>query len=237
MTLISHLEELRKRLIICLISLLVTTILAFNIVETLQWVLMKPAGNLQLIFVSPPEALMANFRLAFIAGVIFAMPLILFQCLSFVTPALQGDEKKIIFPAVFFMVLFFCLGVSFAYFTVFPFTIRFFMNFASDVVQPMFTIANYLAFAANFIFSFGIVFQMPLLFYILGRLDVVRAQFLRTHRKYALLIIVIVSALLTPPDVVSQLMMAGPLMALYELGILLVVFSQRKSEVADVKHS
>jgi sec-independent protein translocase protein TatC len=238
-SLIEHLEELRKRLLICLIALIVTTVLGFTFVDLLREILTRPAGDMQLIFVSPPEALMANFRLAFIAGIILAMPLVLYQLLAFVLPALYKEEKKIIIPAVLAMLVFFALGVSFSYFTVFPFAIRFFLNFASDTVQPMFTITNYLSFATSFIFAFGVVFQMPLVFYILGRLHVVNARFLRTYRKYALLIIVVVSALLTPPDVVSQMMMAGPLFGLYELGILLVAFSQRgkkKVETEDIEN-
>jgi sec-independent protein translocase protein TatC len=226
-TLVEHLEELRKRLMICAVTVVGATAMGFTFVDRLQNILTRPAGNLQLIFVSPPEALMANFRLAFIAGLILAMPLVLYQVLVFVMPGLHQDEKKIIIPAVLAMVVLFAMGVSFSYLTVFPFAIRFFMNFATESVHPMFTISNYLTFATNFIFAFGVVFQLPLVFYVLGRLRVVNAPFLRANRKYALLIIVILSAVLTPPDVVSQVMMAGPLMALFELGILLVVLSQR----------
>lgn len=225
-SLIEHLEELRKRLLICVVIIIAATVMGFTLVDFLRVVLTRPAGDMQLIFVSPPEALMANFRLAFIAGLVLSMPLVLYQMLAFVMPGLYKEEKRVIVPAVFAMVVFFGLGVSFSYFSVFPLAIRFFINSASDTVQPMFTITNYLTFATNFIFSFGVVFQLPLLFYILGKLNVVSAGFLRRHRKYAYLLILVVSALLTPPDIVSQLMMAGPLIGLYELGVFLVVFSQ-----------
>ena len=227
LTLFGHLEEVRKRLIIIAIVVLLTTIMSFTFVEQLQWILTRPAGQLEMIFVSPPEALLANIRLAFLAGLTLAMPLILYQIIAFVLPGLYKDEKKVIVVSVFFMVIFFLLGVSFGYFIVFPFSIRFFMNFASDTVLPMFTITNYLTFASNFILAFGFVYQMPLVFYLLGRFGIVSAEFLRSNRKYALLVIVVLSSVLTPPDIVSQLMMTGPLMVLYEIGIFLVVFSQR----------
>ncbi|MDW7651071.1 MAG: twin-arginine translocase subunit TatC [Bacillota bacterium] len=231
-SLIQHLEELRKRLIICVICVFAATVMGFTLADRLHKLLLRPAGNLELIFVSPPEALMANFRLAFMAGLVMAMPLLLYQLLAFILPGLYKDETKVIIPAVLAMVVFFALGVGFAYFTVFPFAIQFFINFASETVSPMFTISNYLSFATSFLFGFGVVFQLPILFWVLGRLGVVDAAFLRRHRKYAVLVIVIASAVLTPPDVISQAMMAGPLMLLYELGILLVVLSRRTKRAA-----
>lgn len=232
-TLTEHLEEARKRLIICVVCIFVATVMSFSLVDLLRWILIRPAGHLDLIFVTPPEALMANIRLAFIAGLILSMPLILYQLLMFVVPGLHKQEKKLLIPAILAMVFFFALGVSFAYFTVFPFAIRFFMGFASDTVTPMFTISNYLTFATNFIFAFGVVFQLPIVFFVLGSLGIVGAPFLRKFRKHALLVIILLSAFLTPPDIVSQIMLAGPLMVLYELGIFLVVVSQRKKNTAE----
>ncbi|EEG77645.1 twin-arginine translocase subunit TatC [Dethiobacter alkaliphilus] len=167
-TLTEHLEEARKRLIICVVCIFVATVMSFSLVDLLRWILIRPAGHLDLIFVTPPEALMANIRLAFIAGLILSMPLILYQLLMFVVPGLHKQEKKLLIPAILAMVFFFALGVSFAYFTVFPFAIRFFMGFASDTVTPMFTISNYLTFATNFIFAFGVVFQLPIVFFVFG---------------------------------------------------------------------
>ena len=231
-TLTEHLEEVRKRLIICVVCIIAATIVGFFFVNWLRWLLIRPAGELELIFITPSEALMADIRLSFMAGLILAMPMILTQLLLFVMPGLNKNEKKMIVPAILAMLFFFALGVSFSYFVVFPFSIRFFMGFASDSVMPMFTISNYLGFATNFIFAFGIVFQLPIVFYVLGSLGIVGAPFLRKFRKHALLVIVVISAFLTPPDVVSQMLLAGPLMGLYELGIILVVFSQRKKKKA-----
>lgn len=229
LTLVQHLEELRKRLFICIGCLLLTTIVSFAFADLLHAILLKPAGKLELIYVTPPEAMMANLRLAFMAGLVLSMPVLLFQLLAFITPGLHSHEKKIIIPAVLAIVVFFALGVLFAYYIAFPYAISFFMNFTSAQVKPMFTISNYLSFITKFLFGFGVIFELPILFLVLGTLHLVSAAFLRKNRKYALLIIAIVSAILTPPDVVSQIMMMFPLFLLYELGIWLVVFSQRVS--------
>lgn len=235
LSLLEHLEELRRRLFICVIFVAVGTVAGFAFVERIRKLLIRPAGELSLIYVNPPEALVANIRLAFIAGIILALPLILYQVLAFIFPALYKNEKKIIIPIVFFMLIFFAGGVSFAYFTVFPFAITFFLNFAGEDLAAMFTITNYLSFATSLLFAFGLVFQTPLLFYVLGKLNIVSAKFLRRNRKYAVLIIVILSAVITPPDVVTQIMLAIPLIFLYELGVILVVISQRgRKDVPDI---
>ncbi|MBS4022211.1 MAG: twin-arginine translocase subunit TatC [Dethiobacter sp.] len=233
MGLLDHLEELRTRLFICISGLVVTTAVSFAFVDFLRSLLTRPAGDMTFIYTRPAEALMANIRVAFIAGVIFAMPLILTQFILFISPALYKNEKKVIIPTVLAMLLFFVLGFSFAYYTVLPFAIRFFIGFASHDLTPMFTISEYLGFATQFLFSFGFVFQMPLVFLFLGKLNIVTPGFLRKNRKYALLIIFVFAAILTPPDVFSQIMMAVPLMFLYELGIMLVVISQRRRKKED----
>ena len=231
LTIVGHLEELRKRLIICLITFAITTAGSFIFVDKLREIIIRPAGEIQLIFITPPEALMADLRLAVMFGLALALPVLVCQLLAFVLPGFETGEKKLIVPAVIAVVFFFSLGVLFAYFIIFPFSVRFFLTFASDALLPMFTISNYLSFAVNFIFAFGIVFQMPLLFYLLGHLNIINAKILRRYRKYALLIILILATFLTPPDVFSQLMMGIPLYGLYELGILLVAASQRKKKV------
>ncbi len=232
-TLVDHLEELRKRLFISVIVLFITTIIGFLFVDMLRYFLVSPAGNLELIYVTPPEALMANIRLAFMGGLVLSMPLITYQLLAFVFPGLSKNEKKAIIPVVFFMFIFFAAGISFAYLVVFPFAVTFFLSFATDNLTALFTITNYLSFATNFLFAFGMVFQLPLLFFALGKMNLVTPGFLRSNRKYALLIMVIVAALITPPDVVSQIMLVLPLVLLYELGVLLVVLSQRGKKKAN----
>lgn len=230
LTIMGHLEELRQRFTICIIALGITTAGSFLLVDKLREIMIRPAGQIQLVFITPPEAFLADLRLAIMFGLALALPILVYQILAFVLPAFESYEKKLILPVVIAVIVFFILGVLFAYFILFPFSVRFFLTFASDTLQPMFTVSNYLAFAVNFIFTFGLVFQMPLLFFLLGSFNLVEANLLRRCRKYALLVVLILAAVLTPPDVVSQLMMGLPLYGLYELGILLVAASKRREK-------
>jgi sec-independent protein translocase protein TatC len=212
--LFKHLEELRTRLFISFIVVVVATLICFAFVDYLRVIMLRPAGDLRLIYVTPPEALMASIRIAFVTALALTMPFILTQLMLFVAPALYKDERRMLAPIVLAMVFFFALGVSFAYFVVLPFAIRFFLNFATDDLAAMFTISNYLSFVTSFIFSFGLVFQLPLVFLFLGKLNLINARFLRQNRKFAILIIAIASAVITPPDVFSQIMMGIPLLGL-----------------------
>lgn len=233
MTIIHHLEELRKRLIICFVVLVITASFSFSYVDEIRKLLVKPAGKLELIYISPPEALMVNIRLAIISGVIIAMPIFVYHFLAFLMPALYKNEKKMIIPVVFAMIIMFSIGIMFAYRIAFPFAIAFFLQFASEDLVAMFSITQYTTFVTQFILTFGLVFQLPIVFLFLGVLNIVTAPFLRKIRKYMVLVIVIVSAIITPPDVVSQIMVAGPLLVLYEIGIILVMivqFKKRKKE-------
>ncbi|SET07517.1 sec-independent protein translocase protein TatC [Natronincola peptidivorans] len=226
MSVIHHLEELRKRLIICLVALLLTSVISFMFVEEIRYLLIRPAGSLELIYISPPEALMANIRLAILAGIILAMPILIYQFLAFIMPALYKSEKKLLIPIVFGMLVMFSVGIAFAYTIAFPFAITFFLQFASQDVIPMFTITQYISFVTQFLLTFGLVFQLPLFFLILGTMNIVTAPLLRRIRKYVVVAIAIGAAIITPPDIISQLMIAAPLLVLYEIGILLVAVIQ-----------
>jgi sec-independent protein translocase protein TatC len=226
MSIIHHLEELRKRLLICLLVLVVTAGASFFYVDEIRRLLVKPAGSLELIYISPPEALMVNIRLAILAGIMLAMPVFVYQFLAFILPALYKNEKHILIPVVFGMILMFIAGIYFSYSIAFPFAITFFLKFASTDLVPMFTITQYTSFVTQFLLTFGLVFQLPLLFLFLGMINVVTAPMLRRIRKYVILVIFIGAAIITPPDVVSQIMIAGPLWVLYEVGIVLVMVVQ-----------
>ncbi len=228
MTIWEHLGELRKRIIIIVITILVAAVVCFVFVNELLHFLIKPAPDLQLIFTSPPEALAAQVRLAVQVAVIITLPLNLIQLLIFIMPALKESERKTILPLFAAISIFFFLGVAFCYYLVIPFAVRFFMGFGTEKLTPMFSISSYLSFITSFLLSFGAVFQTPLLFWVLGMLGLLTSDFLRSNRKYAVLIITIVAAIMTPPDVVSQILMAIPLVFLYEAGTLLVRLAERR---------
>jgi sec-independent protein translocase protein TatC len=138
----------------------------------------------------------------------------------FVAPGLYDREKKLMLPIVFLSSIFFIGGALFGYFIVFPWGFKFFLGFATETIRPMPSMKEYLGFSAKLLLAFGLVFELPLVLTFLARLGIVSVDFLKKNRKYALLLFFVGAALLTPPDVVTQVMMAMPLMVLYEISIL-----------------
>lgn len=237
-------EELRKRLIIITVTVFVFAIISFAFSEQVRHILLLPgemayAGldaeglDLQLIFLTPSEALLANVRLAFITSAAVTLPIILYQLLA-IAMTVVGRSKKAAVVLTMVMYILFAIGMSFAYFVVLPFALNFFIGFSGADLVPNFSIARYISFTTSFIFSFGLVFQLPVLFWFLGSIGLVNTTFLRSNRKFALLIIVIFAAILTPPDIFSQVLMAIPLMLLYELGIFMVYLATRKKTIPEV---
>jgi sec-independent protein translocase protein TatC len=233
-------EELRKRLIIITVTVFVFAIISFSFSEQVRHILLIPgdmayAGleteglNLQLIFLTPSEALLANIRLAFITSATITLPFILYQLLA-LAMSVAGRAKKTALILTMVMYILFAMGLSFSYFVVLPFALNFFIGFSGADLVPNFSIARYISFTTSFIFSFGLVFQLPVVFWFLGSIGLVNTAFLRRNRKFALLIIVIFAAILTPPDIFSQVLMAIPLMLLYELGIFMVYLASRKKD-------
>ena len=220
----AHLEELRKRLIICFITIAVGFIASYFFSKSIFDILMQPLLEAlppkgSLIFTGLTEAFLTYLKVSLLAGVFAASPVILYQIWSFISPGLYEKEKKYAFPFVFFSTIFFIGGALFGYFAVFPFGFRFFMSFASENILPLPSIKEYLAFSTKLLFAFGIVFELPLFVFFLTKIGVVNAEMLSSQRKYALIMVFVFSAILTPPDVISQLMMAGPLLLLYELSV------------------
>jgi sec-independent protein translocase protein TatC len=234
-TFIEHLEELRKRLIISLIAVgigfVISYIFSKEIFHLLMIPLIKalPAGA-SMIFTSLPEAFFTYLKVALLAGIFVASPVVLYQIWLFVAPALYSHEKRYAIPFVIFSTFLFIGGASFGYFVVFPFGFKFFMSFATDFIQPAPKLKEYLSFCSMLLLTFGLVFELPLFIFFLAKLGVVDARMLSRNRRYVILGIFIIAAILTPPDVVTQLMMAGPLLVLYEASIWIAKIFGRKRE-------
>lgn len=227
MSLFEHLDELRKRIIYIAAVVFIAAIICFAYVNGILAFLTAPAGEMNLIYTTPAEAFMAQIRLAFTAGAVLTIPLTFYQVLAFIMPGLRRMEKRTIIPLIVFMNLLFFIGMAFSYYVVFPFALKFFLGFQTDSLQPLFTISRYISFVVSFLISFGAVFQVPVVFWFLGRLGLVSSAFLSRQRKFAVLIMAIVSAVITPPDIFSQLLMMAPLLALYEVGIFLVRLTEK----------
>jgi sec-independent protein translocase protein TatC len=220
----SHLEELRKRLITCFIAVGVGFAAAYAFKEKLFYILVAPLQNVMksgdtLIYTHLPEAFFTFLKTALIAGNILASPVIIYQFWMFMAPGLYDREKKLLVPILFLSTLFFIGGAFFGYFIVFPFGFKFFLSFATETIRPMPSMREYLSFSAKLLLAFGLVFELPLVITFLARLGIVSVDFLKKYRKYAILLFFVGSAMLTPPDVVTQIMMALPLMILYEISI------------------
>ena len=220
-----HLEELRKRLIVCFISVGVGFVLSYGFKEQLFEILMQPLVLVMqpgqtLIFTSLPEAFFTYLKVAFLSGIILATPIILYQFWLFVAPGLYDKERRLLLPIVFLSSFFFIGGALFGYFIVFPFGFKFFLGFATEFIRPLPSMKEYLGFASKLLIAFGLVFELPLIITFFARLGIVSVDFLKKNRKYALLLFFAGAAILTPPDVITQVMMALPMMLLYEISII-----------------
>jgi sec-independent protein translocase protein TatC len=237
-TFIEHLEELRKRLIISLIAVGIgfgiSYVFSKEIFQFLTIPLVRalpPGANM--IYTRLPEAFFTYLKVALLAGIFVASPVVLYQIWLFVAPALYSHEKKYVIPFVIFSTLLFVGGGAFGYFIVFHYGFQFFMGFATDFIKPAPTLKEYLSFCALLLLTFGLTFELPLFVFFLSKLGVVDARMLARNRRYVILGIFAVAAILTPPDVVTQLMMAGPLLILYEVSIWVAKIVGRKKREAE----
>ena len=221
----SHLEELRKRLITCFIAVAVGFVVSFGFKERLFNILVHPLINVMkqgetLIYTGLPEAFFTYLKVSFLSGLIVASPVILYQFWMFVAPGLYKTERRMMAPVVLLSSLFFIGGALFGYFFVFPWGFKFFLAFATDTIRPLPSMREYFGFSAKLLLAFGLVFELPLVLTFLAKLGIVSVEFLKKNRKYAILVIFTAAAILTPPDVITQIMMALPLMVLYEISII-----------------
>jgi sec-independent protein translocase protein TatC len=230
----AHLQELRKRLILSFIAVGAGFLLCYTFSQFLFDILaapllkVMPSGG-SLIFTSVAEAFFTYMKVAFIAGLILASPFVLYQIWAFVAPGLYQKEKKYVVPFVLGGSLFFALGVLFGYFIAIPVGFKFLLGYATDFIKPMPSMKEYLSFSIKFLLAFGLVFEFPVVLVLLSRIGVTDAKTLARQRKYAILLIFIFAAVMTPPDIISQVLMALPLMGLYELSIILSKLFGKKS--------
>jgi len=221
----AHLDELRRRLIISFIAVGIGFAASYGFKEQLFRILVNPLIRVMesgdtLIFTGLPEAFFTYLKVSFLAGLMLAAPVIIYQFWMFVAPGLYDKERRLLVPIIFLSTLFFVGGALFGYFVVFPYGFKFFLGFATETIRPLPSMKEYLGFSAKLLIAFGLVFELPLLLTFLAKLGVVSVDFLKKNRKYALLLFFAGSALLTPPDVVTQIMMALPMMLLYEISII-----------------
>ena len=235
MPLLEHLSELRKRLTKCIIVIGIVFIACYSISDILFHYLALPLitvmpADTKLIFTSVPEGFFVYLKVAFVAALFITSPYIFYQIWLFISPGLYDEEKKYILPLAICSAAFFLGGAAFCYFFVFPFVFVFFMSYSTATIVAMPSLSNYLSFSLKMLVAFGLIFEMPLFAFFLGKMNLINAEKMRSIRKYAILVVFIVAAILTPPDVFSQILMAIPMLILYELSIWVVALSAGHKE-------
>ena len=232
----SHLEELRKRLITGFIAIGIGFVVSFGFKERLFNILVQPLIKVMkegetLIYTGLPEAFFTYLKVSFLTGLIVASPILLYQFWMFVAPGLYKKERNLMVPIVILSSFFFFGGALFGYFVVFPWGFKFFMGFATETIRPLPSMKEYFGFSAKLLLAFGLVFELPLVLTFMAKLGIVSVDFLKKNRKYALLLFFAGAAILTPPDVITQVLMALPLMVLYEISIIgAKIFGKKKPE-------
>ena len=231
-----HIADLRKRLTISTITVVVMFFACFTFYEPiLEWMMAPvkhalPVGT-SMIAVEIQETFFTAMKVAFFAGFIISLPVIFWQLWLFLAPGLYDHEKKLVVPFVFFATLMFLLGASFAYYIVVPIGFDFLIAFGNSVVSVLPSIGKYVGFFTKLLIGFGIAFELPVITFFLAKIGIVNDQMLKDFFRYAVVLIFIISAILTPPDVISQVLMAAPLLILYGVSIYIAkVFNPAQKE-------
>lgn len=236
-----HLAELRRRLMMSAIAMFVAAGGSLFFTKHIFAALKAPAGNIELIFVRPPEMILTYFKVALLCGVTAALPFFVYQLLLFVYPAMETPQERRSFKLFAFLavpaaLLFFLGGLAFAYFVMLPFALRYLFSFGSDLAKPWWTISEYTNFVLTILFWIGVAFETPLIMLVLAKLGVISAEQLASKRKYAIVLIAVAAAVITPtPDPFNMMIVMGPLLFLFELGILLARLVRRPLRTTEAK--
>ena len=222
MTIFEHLDELRGRLIKSVIALMVTTLFSLIFTSRFLKLLTAPMGNLQPVFLRPTEMITTYFKIALISGVALAMPVIIYQFVLFILPGLKPNERRYLYIIVPGATISFVVGLLFTYFAILPFAIRYLLTFGGNIARAQWTIGEYIGFVTNILLWIGLAFETPLVIFFLAKLGIITPAMLSHYRKYAILAIAVISAVITPtPDPFNMMIVMVPLYLLYEAGVLL----------------
>jgi sec-independent protein translocase protein TatC len=222
MPLMAHLKELRTRLIWIFAVLFVTTAISFVFAERIFLILMIPLHGAKLQALRPTETLGNYMKVSLLSGFILAMPVVVYHIGRFILPGLTKKEKRYLLVLVPGATLCFLAGVAFAYFIMLPASIGFLQTFMADLIEQQWTVGDYLSFVTSLLFWIGVAFELPLFVYFLAKAGIIDAETLGKNRKYALVAIAFLAAVITPTvDPLNMALVMGPLVILYEIGVLL----------------
>jgi sec-independent protein translocase protein TatC len=222
MTLLGHLEELRDRLVRVAIAVGATTLFSLIFARRALQLLIAPTGQNQPVALHPTENIIIYFKVALVLGVVLAMPVIVYQAVRYIVPGLTREEQRYLYILIPGATVSFALGVAFAGLVMLPFSIQYLQGFMSDLIKPTYSIDRYISFVTSVLLWVGLSFETPLVIFFLAKMGVVNVEVLSRSRKYALLIVAVIAAVITPtPDPFNMLIVMVPLILLYELGVLL----------------
>ncbi|MCC7354744.1 MAG: twin-arginine translocase subunit TatC [Anaerolineae bacterium] len=229
MTILDHLRELRNRLIKIFVALIVGTVISFSIAEPLLRFLIEPLGkDVQLISLSPTETVVIYFRVALICGLALAMPVIVYQLMAFIIPGLYTSERRYLYFILPAATISFIIGVLFTYYILLRAAIPFLQGFLAHLIRPSWTLEKYMALVTGLMTWVGLAFETPLIMAFLARLGIVSPKRLSSFRRYAIVLISVLAAMITPTvDPFNMAIVMGPLILLYEIGVLLARISYR----------
>lgn len=242
MSLFDHLSELRRRILYAAAAIAICACVAFSFTESLFAILIHPFAEgfpgRSLIGTGPADAIFLRFKVACFAGLILALPVVFAQIWLFVAPGLLPHEKKMAIPFILVTSGLFGAGMLFCYEVILPPTLSFFSSQYEIVgVVPEIRVTEHISIMMQLLIAFGLAFELPVLAFLLGRLGVITHLTLIRAFRYAIVVIFVVAAVLTPPDPISQLLMAGPLVVLYGISIVVVRFTHRAAEPAEATES
>lgn len=226
-----HLQDLRKRLMLSLLSVVICFVACFSFHEEIFTWVQTPISHAfssgikgKLIQVAPAEYLFVAIKVSFFAAFVISVPIVFWQLWLFVAPGLYKHEKKLILPFVFFGSFMFGLGLFFCYQVVFPLIIRYVLAFGNEVVEANIASDEYLSFFIRIMLAFGFVFELPVMAFFLGKIGLITDNTLKRSFRYAVVAIFVIAAIVTPPDVISQLLLAVPMVVLYGVAIIILKF-------------
>lgn len=230
MPFLEHLEELRWRLLKSMFAVIVMAMAAFYFAEQIVEFVRLPLGDVKLYNIAVTGTFYAYLKVSLITGVLGALPIIFYQMWMFIAPGLYNREKKFILPMVVVSTILFIIGAGFCYLLVLPMSFQFLIGFSGEAVVNTITIGSYISFVGLMMLAFGFGFQMPIIAYFLAKIGLLKPSFLVKGRRYSIVIILIVGAILTPPDVFTQVLMAIPLYILYEISIIVVKLTAKQKK-------
>lgn len=231
-TVLSHLLELRTRLIKCVIAIIITSIIAFIFYDWIFYLLKLPAKDINLIYIEMTEMLGTIMKVCLAAGVTLAMPYLVYHSIMFVSPALTPREKKYVYLILPWVAFMFLGGIIFGYFILVPPATKFLMSFGADIATPEIRVGNYLAVITRLLLAIGFVFEIPVITTFLARLGILKPKWLSDRRRTAIIVAFILAAIITPTfDPINQSLVAIPLIILYEVSIWLAKLVYKKEPV------